>query len=89
MDKTGVTPPDDPKYLGFLYTIQQGFESAYVTLGNLETAARESLQKNSSDPSVLAQYQAVMSEVNIFRNVESSTVKTFKDTDATIVANFR
>jgi len=50
---------------------------------------KELADGGSSDPTTLAKYQAVISEISILRNAQSSTVKVFKDIDATIVANFR
>lgn len=66
------------------------FETGAGTLFDKEVKARAELADGgSSDPTKLAAYQALISEISILRNAQSSTVKVFKDTDATIVANFR
>lgn len=81
-----------PEYLGgFLTAIADKFEVGGKQLFDAEKAARDNLvdENNNSDPAKLAKYQALVSEVTLLRNAQSSTVKLFKDVDATIVANFR
>jgi len=76
--------------MGLMVDTAQAFEAGAGTLFEDEKAARAALANGgSSDPTKLAEYQALISEISILRNAQSSTVKVFKDTDATIVANFR
>ena len=75
---------------GLLVTTAKAFEDGAQDLLKREEEARKELAAGgSSDPTKLAEYQAIISEISIMRNAQSSTVKAFKDTDATIVANFR
>lgn len=80
---------------GLMMTTAKKFEEGGKLLFEREKELREKLAGNgeagsgSSDPTVLAEYQAAISEISILRNAQSSTVKAFKDMDATIVANFR
>jgi type III secretion protein F len=77
--------------MGLMVDTAKAFESGSGTLFADELAMRKKLSEKgeSADPTNLAAYQALISEVSILRNAQSSTVKVFKDTDATIVANFR
>ncbi|MEB0010306.1 type III secretion system needle filament subunit SctF [Glaciimonas sp. Gout2] len=75
---------------GLMVSIAKAFEDGGQELFDREKTLREQLSGgNSSNPTLLAEYQAVISEMSILRNAQSSTVKAFKDMDATIVANFR
>lgn len=77
--------------MGLMVDTAQAFETGAVKLLAEEEKARAALSTDggSADPTQLAKYQALISEISILRNAQSSTVKVFKDTDATIVANFR
>lgn len=80
---------------GLMVTTAKAFEEGGKLLFDREKEVRKKLAgdgtegSGSSDPTVLAEYQAIISEISILRNAQSSTVKAFKDMDATIVANFR
>ncbi|PRC93876.1 Type III secretion apparatus needle protein [Solimicrobium silvestre] len=75
---------------GLMVKTAQAFEEGGKELFDREEALRKELAAGgSSDPTKLAEYQALISEISILRNAQSSTVKAFKDMDATIVANFR
>ncbi|MBB5390588.1 MULTISPECIES: EscF/YscF/HrpA family type III secretion system needle major subunit [unclassified Herbaspirillum] len=80
---------------GLMVETAESFEKGGSLLFAREKDLRSQLAGNgttgsgSTDPALLAEYQAVISEVSILRNAQSSTVKAFKDTDATILANFR
>lgn len=76
---------------GLLVSISKAFEKGGEQLFKDEKDMRDKLtdENGNSDPTKLAKYQALVSEVSILRNAQSSTVKLFKDVDATIVANFR
>jgi len=76
--------------MGLMIDTAQAFEVGAGTLFADEITQRADLTTNgTSDPTKLAKYQAIISEISILRNAQSSTVKVFKDMDATIVANFR
>lgn len=47
------------------------------------------LKENPSDPSVLAAYQAALSEYNLYRNAQSNMVKAYKDIGSSIITNFK
>lgn len=75
---------------GLMVSIAKSFEDGGKELFEREKAVRDQLSGGgSSNPTLLAEYQAIISEMSILRNAQSSTVKAFKDMDATIVANFR
>lgn len=75
---------------GIMVTTAKAFEAGGETLFEREIEVRKLLADGgSSNPTTLAEYQAIISEISILRNAQSSTVKAFKDTDATIIANFR
>jgi type III secretion protein F len=75
---------------GLMVSIANAYEVGAADLLAKEETARAALADGgSSDPAKLAEYQAIISEITILRNAQSSTVKAFKDMDATIVANFR
>ncbi|KAF3999346.1 EscF/YscF/HrpA family type III secretion system needle major subunit [Glaciimonas immobilis] len=78
-------------YEGLFVKTAAAFEKAGETLFANEIRLRDLLSTGgeSTNPTTLAEYQAVISEISILRNAQSSTVKTLKDIDATIVANFR
>lgn len=76
--------------MGLMTSAAKAFEDGALDLVAREEEARNALTADgSSDPTKLAAYQAIISELSILRNAQSSTVKVFKDTDQTIVANFR
>ncbi|MGF6649721.1 type III secretion protein F [Paraburkholderia youngii] len=77
------------KYRGYLEDISAGFDTGIDDLGDQLNTAMKNLQQHPSDPTSLAQYQAVLSEYNLYRNSQSSAVKAVKDIDSAIIANFR
>lgn len=50
---------------------------------------KEKLRDNPSDPSILAGYQAALSEYNLYRNAQSNMVKAYKDIGSSIITNFK
>ncbi|HGL4258934.1 MULTISPECIES: type III secretion system needle complex protein [Burkholderia] len=74
---------------GFLMDISKNFDTGVQDLNDQLKAAQEALSKNPSDPTALAQYQAVMSEYNLYRNAQSASVKTMKEIAANTISNFR
>jgi len=51
--------------------------------------AKGSGNSNTSDPVLLAEYQAALSAYTLFCNAQSSSVKAFKDIAAATISNFR
>lgn len=73
----------------FLDTVSGAFEKGATDMMKELKDAETALQKDPSDPSVLANYQAKLQEYTLFRNAQSSTVKAYKDIGASIIQNFR
>lgn len=69
----------------FLGQQSEAFESNAVTLHDALNKALEELQKNASDPGLLAAYQSALGSYTVFRNAQTNTIKTFKDIDMSIV----
>lgn len=74
---------------GFLTQKSANFDSKVASLNSeLETALSE-LENNSSDPSLLAKYQRLSSDYQVYRQTQSSVVKAYKDVATAIISNFR
>ncbi len=73
----------------FLDTVSVNFENAAATMMTQLTTAEAALEKDPSNPSVLAAYQSKLQEYTLFRNAQTSTVKAYKDIGAAIIQNFR
>lgn len=84
-----VIIPTTYDYDGYIEHIGHQFDSGVRDLNEQLTDAQDELSNNPSDPVALANYQQVMSEYNLYRNAQSSAVKSMKDTDSAIVSNFR
>jgi len=54
-----------------------------------EQKLRDDMKSDTSNASKLADYQAAVSELAIYHNARSSTVKALKDMASSVVANFR
>ncbi|WP_071750567.1 type III secretion system needle complex protein [Burkholderia ubonensis] len=80
---------DNSSYDGYLDKISQTFDTGVLDLQQQLADAQKTLASNPSDPSALATYQMDMSEYNLYRNAQSSAVKSMKDIDSSIVSNFR
>ncbi|KMN82985.1 type III secretion protein F [Chromobacterium alkanivorans] len=65
------------------------FDKGVADLQKDLKTALDDLNKNPSNPKILADYQSKLSEYNLYRNAQSNTVKVFKDIDAAIIQNFR
>lgn len=65
------------------------FENNATALHTAMNKALEDLQKDPSDPGLLAAYQSTLGSYTVFRNVQTNTVKTFKDIDMSIVQSTR
>ncbi|MCY0387209.1 type III secretion system needle filament subunit SctF [Robbsia sp. Bb-Pol-6] len=73
----------------FIIDIAKGFNTGVGSLGSALDAALAKLQSSPSDPSALANYQALLSEYNMYRNAQSSAVKAMKDIDTDIAGKLR
>nr|8FVU_U Chain U, Lethal factor,Type III secretion system protein [synthetic construct] len=79
----------DYEWSGYLTGIGRAFDTGVKDLNQQLQDAQANLTKNPSDPTALANYQMIMSEYNLYRNAQSSAVKSMKDIDSSIVSNFR
>ncbi|AOJ10152.1 type III secretion system needle complex protein [Burkholderia mayonis] len=85
-----TTPlPSDYEWSGYLTGIGRAFDIGVKDLNQQLQHAQTKLTENPSDPTALANYQMIMSEYNLYRNAQSSAVKSMKDIDSSIVSNFR
>ncbi len=76
-------------YHGYIENVSSGFDAGIDDLGDQLKTAMTNLQQHPSDPKYLTEYQAVLSEYNLYRNAQSSAVKAIKDIDSAIIANYR
>ncbi|AIO70143.1 type III secretion system needle filament subunit SctF [Burkholderia oklahomensis] len=89
MSNTQISPLSGDPYKGYLVGIGRAFDTGVKDLNDQLKNAQEALTENPSDPTALANYQMIMSEYNLYRNAQSSAVKSMKDIDSSIVSNFR
>lgn len=73
----------------FLDDVSGAFEDGAKDMMKQLNKAEKKLEKDPSNPSVLANYQAKLQEYTLFRNAQTSTVKAYKDIGAAIIQNFR
>ncbi|RJL48610.1 type III secretion system needle filament subunit SctF [Pectobacterium carotovorum] len=73
----------------FLDGVSGAFEEGAEAMMNDLNAAQAELEKDPSNPAVLANYQAKLQEYTLFRSAQTSTVKAYKDIGASIIQNFR
>lgn len=73
----------------YLDEVSGAFETGATDMMTELNAAEAALEKDPSDPAVLANYQAKLQEYTLFRNAQTSTVKAYKDIGAAIIQNFR
>ncbi|KVC71762.1 type III secretion system needle filament subunit SctF [Burkholderia ubonensis] len=74
---------------GYLSQLGKGFDTGVSGMNSALSSALSQLQGSPSDPTYLAQYQEIMSDYNLYRNAQTSSVKAMKDIDSSIVGNFR
>jgi len=74
---------------GYLTELSSSFDKGVQDLRTRLKDAETALATSPSDPTSLAQYQAAMSEYNLYRNAQTSAVKAMKDIDSAIISNFR
>ncbi|BBP75561.1 EscF/YscF/HrpA family type III secretion system needle major subunit [Pseudomonas gingeri NCPPB 3146 = LMG 5327] len=65
------------------------FEEGAQSLKSALDAALEALEKDVSDPGLLARYQSAFSSYTVFRNAQTNTIKGFKDIDMSIIQSAR
>ncbi|HFT1247467.1 TPA: type III secretion system needle filament subunit SctF [Escherichia coli] len=73
----------------YLDRVSGAFEAGAASMMKELAEAEKALERDPSDPSVLANYQAKLQEYTLFRNAQTSTVKVYKDIGAAIIQNFR
>ncbi len=69
----------------FLGKQAAAFESGAQDLKGILDRALATLKDDPSNPGLLASYQSAFSSYTVFRNVQTNTVKGFKDTSQTII----
>ncbi|MBH3427340.1 type III secretion system needle filament subunit SctF [Pseudomonas alkylphenolica] len=69
----------------FLGSQADAFEKGAKGLKEALDKALEDLHSDASDPTLLAAYQAAFSSYTVFRNVQTNTIKGFKDIDMAII----
>ncbi|MBN3264699.1 type III secretion system needle filament subunit SctF [Pectobacterium brasiliense] len=73
----------------FLDGVSGAFEDGAEKMMNDLNAAQTALEKDPSNPAVLAEYQSKLQQYTLFRSAQTSTVKAYKDIGASIIQNFR
>lgn len=90
VSKTPVITPVDPGEDGrFIEQMSNNFDVGVKSLQEKLTEALTALQKDPSDPALLAQYQSALSSYTLYRNAQSNVVKAFRDIDQSIIANYK
>ncbi|WP_410751984.1 type III secretion system needle filament subunit SctF [Citrobacter sp. U14242] len=74
---------------GYISNMALGFESGTADLKKNLDDALNTLQNDPSNPANLAKYQSALSEYTLYRNAQSNVVKSFRDIDQSIIANFK
>lgn len=83
-----ITPSVD--HNGYhLDEVSQRFEAGAKKMMEQFQEAEIELNRDPSNPSVLANYQSKLQQYTLFRNAQTSTVKAYKDIGAAIIQNFR
>ncbi len=73
----------------YITNMSLGFESGTEDLRSELDKALYNLQQDPSNPANLAAYQSALSAYTLFRNAQSNVVKSFRDIDQGIIANFK
>ncbi|CNF34351.1 type III secretion system needle filament subunit SctF [Yersinia kristensenii] len=81
--------PSTPYWDGFLTSLSGRFTDGVAQLNNELSGKLSELTEDPSNPQLLAEYQAKLSEYTLFRNAQSNVVKVYKDVGAAIITNFR
>ncbi|NEG59864.1 EscF/YscF/HrpA family type III secretion system needle major subunit [Pantoea agglomerans] len=69
----------------FLGDLSAAFESSASTMMTALDAAEQALEKDPSNPSILAAYQAKLQEYKTLRATQATLVKSYADTDTNIL----
>lgn len=75
--------------MGYISNMSGGFETGTQDLQKSLDEALDTLQNDPSNPANLAKYQSALSEYTLYRNAQSNVVKSFRDIDQSIIANFK
>lgn len=75
--------------MGYISNMAGGFEVGTQDLQKNLDDALDTLQSDPSNPANLAKYQSALSEYTLYRNAQSNVVKSFRDIDQSIIANFK
>lgn len=73
----------------FLTQTSNNFDTNSADMLTALSDAETALEKDPSNPAILAKYQARLQEYTLFRNAQSTTIKVYKDIGAAIIQNFR
>jgi type III secretion protein F len=71
-----------------MHRISNAFTNGMVTLQAELEKSLAALASDPTNPVTLAQYQANISTVTLYRNAQSNTVKVLKDIDMNTIRNF-
>lgn len=74
---------------GFLTDGSTTFNEKVEELNKELEKALESLHADPSNPVYLSDYQALVSEYQLYRSAQSNITKTYKDVSSGIISNFR
>lgn len=75
-----TTPPDPGLWNGWLTEHSKQFDAGVNSLKEDLGKALEALGSDPSNATYLAQYQELLSQYNLYRMLQSNSVKGFKDT---------
>lgn len=81
--------PTSGVWNGFLTEQSASFDAKVADLNEELEQALEDLANNSSNPAYLAVYQRLSSDYQVYRQTQSSVVKSYKDVATSIISNFR
>lgn len=74
---------------GWLKSIGDSFDKGARQKNRDMETAHEKLASNTSNAAYLADYQKALSEYNLYRTAQSSSVSVIKQTDSGIIQNWR
>ncbi|KOC91612.1 type III secretion system needle filament subunit SctF [Winslowiella iniecta] len=74
---------------GYLTNLSGEFNEKVISLNKEVQEALDKLTGDSSDPVILAKYQSLASDYQVYRQTQSGVVKSYKDVATSIIANFR
>jgi type III secretion protein F len=71
-----------------MHKVSNVFTNGMVSLQNELEKSLAALASDPTNPVTLAQYQANISAVTLYRHAQSNTIKVIKDTDMNTIRNF-